>query len=153
MYHGDDIATYFTFKKFHFHIRIPPYIKYTMVLRKLKLFFALVLPVFPEIVESQVGWRLVFPLVLDAGHDKHQDGYYIRRHGDELLYRRAEARYKDAADIETAEEEGTEDAKHRLPQGEDYDSDSQPASVAETVVGPSATGVVHYPVAPSPAAS
>ena len=93
-----------------------------------------------------MGWRLVFPLVLDAGHDKHQDGDHVRRHGDKLLYRGAEARYKDAADIETAEKEGAEDAKHRLPKGEDNDSDSQPAPVAEAVVGPGTAGVVHDPV-------
>ena len=93
-----------------------------------------------------MGWRLVFPLILDTGHDKHQYGYHIRRHGDELLYRGAEARYKDAADIETAEKEGAEDAKHRLPKGEDNDSDSQPAPVAEAVVGPGTAGVVHDPV-------
>ena len=93
-----------------------------------------------------MGWRLVFPLVLDAGHDKHQDGYHIRCHGDELLYRGAEARYKDAADIETAEKEGAEDAEHRLPKGEDNDGNSQPAPVAEAVVGPGTAGVVHDPV-------
>ena len=93
-----------------------------------------------------MGRGLVLPLVLDAGHDKHQDGDHVRCHGDKLFCSRTEARYQDAADIETAEEEGTEDAQHRFPQGEYYDSNCKPSPVAETIVGPGATGVVHNPV-------
>ena len=89
---------------------------------------------------------LVLPLVLDAGHDKHQDGDHVRGHGDELLCGGAEAWYQDAADVETAEEEGAEDAQHRFPQRKDYDGYCQPAPVAKAVVGPGAASVVHYPV-------
>ncbi len=65
----------------------------------------LYLTVFPEVVQTQVGRRLVLPLVLDAGDDEHQDCHHVWCHGYKLFCSRAEARYQDAADVEAAEAE------------------------------------------------
>ena len=105
----------------------------------------LFLPFLAEIRYAKAFRRLIFPLASDAGDDQHHQGNHVGNHLIKLLVLHVIHTGGDVQidDVQTAEQEGGQDAYIRSPDGEDHQGDGKPAPIAEGVVGPDAAGVVH----------
>ena len=96
----------------------------------------------PEVGETQARGGLILPLFAHGDDDEHHQGDDVGDHLVELLHRQVQAGGDvEIQDVEAAEEDGGQDADVGTPDGEDDQSDGQPAAVAEGVVGPNAVGV------------
>ena len=100
---------------------------------------------FPEIAQPQTCWRLVLPLIPDAGEHQYNDCDDIRRHLVQFLHGKiCASRDVHMQNIQSAEQEGRDNAQVRPPDGENDQCDRQPAAVSESVVAPDAAGLVHH---------
>ena len=70
-----------------------------------------------------MGRRLIFPLFTHTGGNQHHDGYDIRQHLKERLRLAGKTRNKQIHDIQTAKEDGAEDAHIGAPDSEDNQGD------------------------------
>ena len=102
------------------------------------------LPFFPEVGHAQALGGLILPLVAHGGEHKHNQGDDIGQHLVQLLHGKVCSRGDEQIqDVQSAEEDGAENAHIGPPDGEDHQSNCQPATVTEGIVGPDAAGVVH----------
>lgn len=93
----------------------------------------------------RLAGRIVLPFFLHGNDDKNKDRDHVGEHFVKLLHREIHAgRDEHMENVQSAEEERSENADVRTPHGEDNERDSEPAAVTEAVIGPYAAGIVHH---------
>ena len=98
---------------------------------------------FPEVGKAQAGRRLTFTLFPHGDHQQNANGNGIGKHLEEFLRTHTETGDIVVNNEEAAENKGAQNTHVGLPYGEDHQGNGQPATVAEAIVGPDTTGVVH----------
>ena len=93
-----------------------------------------VLSFFSEIRKTEACGGLIFLFVSHADDDENKYRDNIRHHFDELLLLKGKILNVVISNQQSAEKNRAEDADIRTPNGKDYESDCEPASVAESVV-------------------
>jgi len=104
---------------------------------------ALVLSFFSEVVNSKALRRLMLSLFTHTCDYKHDDGYHVGKHLEELLCFGAESLNIVIRIAESTEEECADYSHRGLPKREDNKCDCHPSSIAEGVVRPNARSIGH----------